>query len=370
MSGHFFSSCFCRLKSDLLLSGLLLLFLVLAVTQPVAPASLVKLVDWHTIGVLSGLMVLSRGLEDSGALAIAGRWLLSRMATERGLAAALVVFSAALSAIITNDVALFIVVPLTLSLGLVAHLPLGRLIIFEALAVNAGSAISPVGNPQNLYLWQISGESMIGFVQAMAPVTLWMMILLLVLTRIGFGSRPINLQAGAAPTRTVERPLLMLSLACYPAFLILAELGQTLAGVVVVLAVFLLRHRAVLRGVDWVILLVFILMFINLGLIAQLPLMARIAASLMALPGELITGAAMLSQLISNVPATIFLAEFTGDWKQLAWGANVGGFGLAIGSMANLIALRLGSQRGLWVAFHGWSIPMLVLSLSGAWLML
>lgn len=358
-----------RLKNDLFFSGMLVLFLVLMVFHRGTPGELAVLVEWHTIGILAGLMVLSRGLEDSGALARAGRWLLTRMATERRLAAALVVFSAVLSAIITNDVALFIVVPLTLSLGLVAQLPLGRLIIFEALAVNAGSAISPVGNPQNLYLWQISGESLVGFVQAMAPVTLWMTFLLLAMTWIGFRSRPINLQAGAAPTRAVERPLLILSLACYPAFLILAELGHTPAGVVAVLAVFLLRHRAVLRGVDWVILLVFILMFINLGLIAQLPLMARTAESLMALPGELITGAAMLSQLISNVPATIFLAEFTDDWKRLAWGANVGGFGLAIGSMANLIALRLGRQRGLWMAFHGWSFPMLVLSLGGAWLL-
>ena len=78
--------------------------------------------------------------------------------------------------------------------------------------------------------------------------------------------------------------------------------------------------------------------------------------------GGLFTAAVLLSQLISNVPAAILLAEFSSDWRLLAWGVNVGGFGLAIGSLANLIALRLAGEPGLWLRFHVWSIPVLLLS--------
>ena len=73
---------------------------------------------------------------------------------------------------------------------------------------------------------------------------------------------------------------------------------------------------------------------------------------------------------MSNVPAAIFLAPFTDDWRGLAWGVSVGGFGLAIGSLANLIALRLARQPGLWLEFHLWSVPMLILALTIGTLML
>jgi Na+/H+ antiporter NhaD/arsenite permease-like protein len=76
-----------------------------------------------------------------------------------------------------------------------------------------------------------------------------------------------------------------------------------------------------------------------------------------------------LSQAISNVPAAIMLAEFTKDWRALAFGVSVGGFGIAIGSLANLIAVRLSKTRGVWLPFHLVSIPFwLVATALGAWL--
>ena len=71
--------------------------------------------------------------------------------------------AALLSALVTNDVSLFLLVPLTRVLATQAHLPLARLVVLEALAVNAGSALTPIGNPQNLFLWHRSGESFLGF---------------------------------------------------------------------------------------------------------------------------------------------------------------------------------------------------------------
>jgi Na+/H+ antiporter NhaD/arsenite permease-like protein len=79
---------------------------------------------------------------------------------------------------------------------------------------------------------------------------------------------------------------------------------------------------------------------------------------------------AVLSQGISNVPAAIMLAEFTNDWRALAYGVSVGGFGLAIGSLANLIAVRLSKTRGIWLPFHLVSIPFwLVAGVLGGWLL-
>jgi len=284
------------------------------------------------------------------------------------LAQVLVLFSALLSIVITNDVALFIVVPLTISLGRLAQLPVGRLIIFEALAVNAGSAVSPIGNPQNLYLWQLSGDSFLVFFWQMLPIAAWMLAVLLLLTTAAFSGAKVDIDQQSDKT-PITTWLFRLSLLCYPLFLLLVEFGHTIAALAGVLALFLLVWRRVLLSVDWLILLIFVLMFLDLGLLAQLPAMAQLADRLLTLPGAEITGAALLSQVISNVPAAIFLANFSEQWYWLAWGLNVGGFGLAIGSLANLIALRLSRQKGLWMAFHAWSLPMLAISLLGAFLL-
>jgi len=348
-----------RLSEDLLLIVLLAALVPLLWLTPERSWALHRLVDWKTVGALAGLMVLSRGLEVSGYLALAGRWLLTRVHGERLLAVCLIAFSAVLSAVITNDVALFIVVPLTLSLRSVADLPVGRLIVFEALAVNAGSSISPIGNPQNLYLWQSSGASFVEFTFTMAPLALALVALLIVAVPIAFPGKRITVSEVPVAI-TQHRTLFWVSLLLYAPFIVLTDLGYAVPAAAAVILLYLLYRRSVLPGVDWLLLLVFILMFIDLNLLAGLPAVRELTEQLLQLPGEVFTTAVLSSQLMSNVPAAIFLSAFTDDWRSLAWGVSVGGFGLAIGSLANLIALRLARQPGLWREFHYWSVPALV----------
>jgi len=336
---------------------------------PAVLAHAVGLIHWETLAALTGLMVLSRGLEDSGYLYAAGRWLLTRLHSERTLALLLVLFAALLSMVVTNDVALFIVVPLTLGLRSAAQLPIGRLVIFEALAVNAGSALSPVGNPQNLYLWQNAGVGFFEFARAMAPLAVGLLALLAAAIPLGFAGSRITVQEQLAQP-ALHRILLWVALPLYPLLLIGTEFGWPLAAAAAVTAVFLAVAPAVLRNVDWALLAVFALMFVDLGLLAELPTLQRLGGAIDAFSGGALAAGIVLSQIISNVPAAIFLAQFTDDWIALAWGVSVGGFGLAIGSLANLIALRLAREPGLWRAFHGWSLPFLAAGWAIAWLLL
>lgn len=351
-----------RLREDYLLLTLLALLPLLLWQQPVTPAAIAALIDWHTVTALAGLMLLSRALEDSGYLARFAAWLLPRCHTERLLALLLLLFAALLSAIVTNDVALFILVPISLNIGRLTGLPVGRLIIFLALAVNAGSSLTPIGNPQNLLLWQASGYSFWQFTLMMAPLALSLLLLILLLSSLAFGSHKLSI---AVPHNNSadNRRLFVWSLAGYPLFILAMEFQLAPIAALAVLAAYAVFKRSVITGIDWLLLLVFMLMFIDLGLLAQLPLMQQLATHLMALPNGSYTGSALLSQLISNVPAAIFLQHFTDDWRALSWGVSVGGFGLAIGSLANLIALRLSRQPGLWREFHTWSLPVFLLSL-------
>src|SRR6185437_8325403 len=123
-----------------------------------------------TIGALFGLMLLSYALEESGYLQWLGIHFLKRTRTIRSVAVFFVLGAVFLSAIITNDIALFIVIPLVLEVSRrIRDFPTGRLVIFMALAVNIGSSLTPMGNPQNLVLWQTSQVSFFKFVGVMVP---------------------------------------------------------------------------------------------------------------------------------------------------------------------------------------------------------
>ena len=364
-----FQRLFSRLGEDILLLVLLLALVPLWWLNDLDVSALPALVDWRTVAALAGLMVLSRALEDSGYLSALARGLIGRVHSQRQLALMLVWLSALLSALVTNDVALFIVVPLTLSLRSLADLPIGRLVIFEALAVNAGSAASPMGNPQNLFLWQSFDTGFTEFLLAMLPLSAMLMLALSALVLIAFPQNPIGPQRVAA-TPPPDRLLLRVTMLLYPLFLLATEFAQAIPAALLVLMLFGWRFRSVLRGVDWLLLLVFILMFIDLGLLARVAAIREGVSLLAALPGGDLSAGILLSQLLSNVPATIFLAGFSDDWRTLAWAVSVGGFGLATGSLANLIALRLARQPGLWLDFHIWSLPMLLAGWAGAfWLL-
>jgi len=347
-----------RLRREPLLVALLGLLAGLVSWRPETTWRLPALVGWHTLAALAGLLVLSRGLERSGCPLALGRGIVGRVHGQRRIAALLVLLSAALAAVVTNDVALFIVVPLTLGIRDKGDLPAGRLVIFEALAVNAGSTLSPVGNPQNLFLWQASGASFGEFALWLLPFGAVMLVLVLAAILPAFPARGLVTIAGRDDP-PVDRRLLAASLALYPLFVVATDSGHAIPAAGFVLALYLLAFPAILRSLDWALLAIIGLMFVDLRLLAGVPAVGTAMRTALRLPGGVFGTAMASSQLLSNVPAAILLERFTPDWRALAWGVNAGGFGLIVGSLANLIAVRLAGERGLWRDFHRWSLPML-----------
>jgi Na+/H+ antiporter NhaD/arsenite permease-like protein len=341
---------------------LLAVLVLLSAAMPSRIASYPALVDWPTIAALTGLLVLTKGLELSGCLHWLGLRLIGLMSTEHSMALCLVVAAALLSTLLTNDVALFVLVPLTLGVCRITGIPATRLVIFEALAVNAGSALTPIGNPQNLYLWQLSQVSFATFVVHMLPLVAALVLALLVLTASVFSSRPVRISDDNAPP-PLERALLGVSLGLYLPFLVATDLHYAGFAAGVVLLVFLGFRPRVLALLDWGLLLVFVLMFIDLRLVANLDVVRDAMRSLgLEQPLHLYVASIAVSQAISNVPAAIALAQYSTDWRVIAYGVNIGGFGLMVGSLANLIALRMAGDRTAWLRFHVFAIPFLGLA--------
>ena len=352
---------------DRLMHLLLLAAIALSILSPHPLTDYKNWVDWHTIATLAGMLLLTTGIEASGYLEHLGRLIINRLRQERVLAVFLVAASTVLSTVLTNDIALFIVVPLTVGLSGIRGLPVGRLVIFEALAVNAGSLLTPIGNPQNILLWQRSHLSFAEFTWQMAPLALAVFAVLLLATWFCFPTHTIHAELSDDPA-AYHVGLLRTCGMLYIAFLATVELGYPGWGLAGVALAVLLSCRSIIAKVDWSLIVVFILMFIDIRLLSQqhfiqgwiesVPHFSRLELFLAGLLG---------SQVISNVPATILLVQHSVDYKVIAYAVNAGGFGLAIGSLANIIALRMAPERRLWLRFHLYSFPFLILSALIAW---
>lgn len=353
------------------LSVLVAALIALQIFHPRPWISLPALVDWQTVMTLAGLLILTKAVESSGFLMWFAHRVVHHIHSERALAYLLIGLAAALSTLLTNDVALFVVVPLTLSLNELTPLPLKRLVIFIAIAVNAGSILTPLGNPQNLFLWQTSGVSFGAFVVALVPLCAVLMAMLYALTSVAFRGARLDLSKDAGE-HSVDKPLLGVAILLFVAFVLLADAHHAGIGLAGVAIGFLIWRAKIVLKIDWLLLLIFVFMFIVLRSVAALPWVHDAVGHLqLATPLRAYVAGAALSQVISNVPAAIMLAEFTKDWRALAFGVSVGGFGIAIGSLANLIAMRLAGQRGMWLQFHAYSIPFwLVGGALGGWLLL
>ncbi|NMP29101.1 anion transporter [Rahnella sp. SAP-1] len=355
---------------DRFLHVLLLLAVVLSLLQPEKILQFADFIDWTTIVTLLGLLLLTKGVEISGYFDVVGRKMINILSNERAVALFLVAAAAVLSTFMTNDVALFIVVPLTITLKKLTSLPVTRLIIFEALAVNAGSLLTPVGNPQNILLWNRSGLSFAHFIWQMSPLALITLLALLLVTWFSFPSHALK-KKQTQPGSAFNKPLLLSCVVLYLLFIVCVDFGLALYGLAVVLICFLLLSRQVLLRIDWPLIAVFMVMFIDVRLIVGLGPLQAAFGQIAGLPeyGHYLLGIG-LSQIISNVPATILLVNYLPANALLAYAVNAGGFGLAIGSLANLIALRMSGEKRIWLTFHGYSFLFLLFSGLVGWFLL
>jgi len=279
--------------------------------------------ELQVLYILLVLFITVRGLQNSGLILRFSR----SIETGRGIPLKLLVFTFFLSMIVTNDVALIVMVPITLALNINRK---GIVVIFEALAANAGSAFTPFGNPQNLYIYWYYDLSPVDFISSIAPFS--MVFLLLLAVSAGFIKTEVKLpEITTIPVN--KRQALIYGFLFVVVMLTILHVLPILSGLAV-LVFALLFDRPALK-VDYALLLTFVFFF---GLADDLKL---ILAADMNHSGNIFILSALSSQFISNVPATLLFAKFTSNWEALLWGVNAGGFGTLFGSLANLIAYKL-----------------------------
>ena len=358
-TGHDWRS---RLKHEWLLLFFMALTLVLACIDPQPMSRYQRWLQLPTLSGLLGLLIAIQGIRDSGLIQRMAGMLVARMHSLRGVGLLLVSMTSLLSMVLTNDVSLFLIVPLTVAIGSMSNLPVARMAVLEALAVNAGSTLSPIGNPQNLLIWQYEQIPFLQFLADMLPASAVMLGLVAALTWIWLPKERAELYAERLDDHPISLSLAILSVISLVMMVLMMEHGHAPLGALLLVAPFALFSWRSLKHIDWLLMLTFAAIFLGLGHFAALPVVDQALSKIdFNQPLTLYLSGIVSSQLISNVPATVLLLDRAPDAMALAVAVNVGGFGVVIGSLANLIALRLAKQPHGMRLFHEASIPFLLI---------
>ena len=297
-------------------------------------------IDFRVLCLLLCLMGVVAGFKSVGIFKWLTYQLLHRVHDGRVLSVMLVLLPFFCSMLVTNDVALIIFVPFTLML--LTQLDCNRSIIpvtvFQTVAANLGSMATPVGNPQNLYLYAAYNLSIGEFFSVTLPLTAFSMILLIaaavLLLPKTLKEQPIEREK-ISSTGSLTLYMLLFGVCLLTVFRVLPYQLTT----AVTVAMLFLVNRKLIKEIDFMLLLTFVCFFTvseNLGRVDA------IRSFLQQLLGSstLLT-AVGTSQVISNVPAAVILSGFTDRWRELLAGVNIGGLGTPIASLASLITMKL-----------------------------
>lgn len=320
-------------------------------------AEYIEYIDFRSLGILWSLMIIMAGLQDICFFEKVGQKLLKRARNALQLSLILIMLCFFSSMFITNDVALITFVPFAMFMlkscdRLDLLIPV---VAFQTLAANLGSMLTPIGNPQNLYLFNLSKLPLINFMMLMLPYSVATLIILVISVMfLPKKTEPLTCEMKINSARLSRRKL-----SVYMVLFLMALLAVSnklpwyiLAGAV--FAVILIMDRKILAGIDYALLFTFAGFFIFTGNIGKIPATEHFLSNVIS-GHEMITGI-FASQFISNVPAALLLSGFTNNYENLILGVNLGGLGTLIASMASLISFKLlahsyNEKKGRYFAF-------------------
>ena len=331
--------------------------------------------DYRTLALLFCLMIIVAGFQSLGVFAMLGHLLLKRAGSIRGLSLVMVLLCFFSSMVITNDVTLITFVPFTILVfrmtGRVERVL--KLIVLETIAANLGSMATPIGNPQNLYLYSVSGLSLGEFAWAVLPYAGLSLLLLAAAVLIERDEPLLDVVVKERAEKTGREifrgmaPFLILLILC---LLVVFRVLPYQPVLVCVIAAVAVVDRKLFWSADYFLLLTFLCFFVFIGNMKRIPEISELLVSVVQ-GRELLTGI-LASQVISNVPAAILLSGFSGDFAALLTGVNLGGLGTLIASLASLISFKFfareypGKKGAFMKVFTVWNVGFLLVLTAAA----
>ena len=327
-------------------------------------------IDWDTMLLLFSLMTVMKGFQKAGFFVFLSGKLLKKTNTSRKLMFVLIFLPFTLSMLITNDVALITFVPFGMTVLEITNRKnlIIPLVVLQTIAANMGSALTPMGNPQNLYLYSASGLSFGQFCLLMMPYTLisgifiFLPVIFIKPDKIVLPNTEYDFSSKKYIIFGVFGFLLCIS----GIFDIISPIP--IAAIILVFLIF--ADRKLQAEIDYPLLATFFVFFIFTGNISRMELFKTLIGSIIS--NQVITVSVLTSQIISNVPAALLLSGFTDNWEALITGCNIGWLGTLIASMASLISYKMitkeypGYRKKYFAAFTIYNIILLLILMAAS----
>lgn len=355
------------------------------------PEAAYRAIDLETITLLLGMMIVVANLRLSGFFALANAWVTRRAHRPIVLLIAVVAVSGVFSAFLVNDAICLVLTPLVLELTIGLRRNPVPYLLAVVMASNVGSTATITGNPQNIMIGSFSQIPYLHFTAALAPVAGAGLVLTTVLIALMHRN---EFRAGTRLEPAIRQPrrntaLVIRSLVATFVMVALFLAGQPPAKAAIVIGALLLltrrmKSKRVYAEIDWSLLLMFAGLFIIVAGAQHQLLTPGIVAAVAGMHLDsvpILTGVtAVLSNLVSNVPAVLVLKPFVsalGDhdraWLTIAMASTLAGNFTVLGSIANLIVVEKAGARGVKISFWayfrvGAPLTILMLVIGALWL--
>ncbi len=352
------------------------------------PEQAYRLVDYDTLVLLLGMMLISAYLSLAGFFDWAADWILRRAKTPQALLGYLVVTSGVLSAVLVNDTVCLMLTPLVVAVIVRGKLPLPPYLLALAMSANIGSVATLVGNPQNMIIGHLSRMHFVRFSLSLLPVAVAGLAIQYAVLRVGFGkvlrSAAIVRPEGKPGTSRLDRRLLVLAFVVlglvFSGFMAGLNLSWTaLAGGALIMVLARRDTHTVLKLVDWHLLIFFAALFIVVEGLSGTGLPDQIYHKLRGLFGvsaqvqawNLAWFSALGSNVFSNVPFVLVAGKWISNfaqpelmWKVMALATTFAGNLTILGSVANIIVVesaRTHVEISFW-DYARYGIPVTILT--------
>ena len=317
--------------------------LVIAVTLAILSSfiSMPKLsyIDFKVLILLFNLMVVVAAFKELKVLDSIAIGLLKKCNTYTSISLALVFITFISSMIVTNDVALITFVPLSIVIARKANINVLKIVIFQTLAANLGSSFTPMGNPQNLFIYSFYNLSPIDFFKITLPIVILAVLFLVLLV---FKDKKMNLSLDLEDVKIDNKRDVYLFGGLF--LIILLSVFHVIdykVTFLITIVMVLILNKKLFSQVDYSLLITFIGFFIFVGNISTMDVVKNFMEGILNSPKSTFLASVLSSQVISNVPATMLLSGFTDHFKELLLGVNIGGMGTLIASLASVISYKI-----------------------------
>lgn len=317
----------------------LILSVSLAIITSFISSPKLSYIDFKVLILLFNLMVVVAAFKELKVLDSIAISLLRKCSTYTSISFALVFITFLASMVVTNDVALITFVPLSIVVAKKSDINVLKIVILQTLAANLGSSFTPMGNPQNLFIYSFYNLDPSDFFKITAPLVI---LSVLFLSVIILKSKKIKLDLDLEDVKIEnKKDVIFFSILFAIILLSVFHIADYRLAFIITLLTVLILNKKLITQIDYSLLLTFIGFFIFIGNISTMDSIRSFMMGILNSPQSTFITSILSSQVISNVPATMLLSGFTNNFKELLLGVNIGGMGTLIASLASVISYKI-----------------------------